>query len=694
MRYGDAVKRLAILLCLCVFAASGVSAQTPPPAGENSRWYGYLEGAARERVRDAILAVDTGIVAWQQNQREILGQLESLYVAARRESWSEQRYAAELERIVPDPDLNEVLPDALATLSDTLREEPPPVGSIWRSRAEEWLARVAAVRGVVTGEVDALIGEIPSATEDTGPVAVTGFRAALGVPIPSGFDDAAPGDQITAMSRNWKLLFLCSPDDAASTRLLAALADGVRAVSPTLGSEAENLTISHRERSARVGSLGGYALAALPAIGAHPIVDLTTGESPVSGEGVFARFLAALTEASRSDLAIAGSRDARVRFALETTERLLAALSDRQAARIGGIAGVGIGGARSVAARLYRVRLDMSDSAYETALAGSTRAMSEFAQTPDSSDEAELLAAYVTDGESYVADLEPWLSGGEPRTGDSYLWAILSILGNRAAQRLILTDPERADAQRTVGLFTADLYDRTFERLPEELRRRLVRDPTYDSVRSFDRTYLLEPGDGAPEADIATVYRTFVAAAQGNGVVRDAFSSSDPDLSTVSDVAHTYGLHVEPLTPDERDPVGALAVWFTLSASADNDIRGFGHAERGVLTLAEVVERRISRALASAGSPALRWYDSRLEILRGLLSGVPGFSITPGAVRAAIRGLYGDEPVAAPGAPFAVSSETEFIAEVMESVVDLETRLAEVEGADLRVLRVAQGVRR
>jgi len=690
----DAVKRLVLLLFLVVLPVLTTAGQSSARVGGSSSWISYLNGNSLDRAGQAVTTVQTQIDAWLAAKQARTEQLQLLYVSARRESWSEEEYRERLETAGSDEE--EALSSiraALDTLGAVLKEQPPNAGTLSIREAARWLTEVGAVLGAQVDEVADLVGLVQSQGQNASNAAAGAFVTSIDLPIPAGFRDAMVQDQLVQVAEHWWLLFLCAPDDIARAQMLSALQIATRSLSAEVSGQAASLAREYRSIAAQVRRLKQTVAATLATVGARTVVALSTGDPQTPEEAPFGLLLTELHGSSPEDLFAASTVDAATHFTIEVTERLLVALSDRQAFELGRVSGLGVGDVRMIAGRLYRVRLDLAEAAHVLAGDAARTAVDRYGRSDSYRDQAELLLAHREDAQGYLAGLEPWISGGRPRVGDSYQWALLSVLSNRYAQHLLLTSPTPTDAQRLVGEFASELYEGMAQRLPDTLAERLQRDAAIDVADSYDRGYRLIPesdqdrsedgsGDGF-ESEL--IYRSFIREAQGDGGVAEIFAlSTESEPSVASDWAHTHGLHVLVTDPDAAAlPLRETAlIWFVLANSTPNEMQGFAHAIRGVLALESAIEYLLQPVLRDSGGPAIQLYDPRLAVARDHLAGAWGFEVPPGETIAVLYGLYPEaEEIGA------------LIGEIERSVEALGNRLAEVEAADRRLIQIASGAR-
>lgn len=696
------MKWVALLLVFLALPVLMTFSQSHAAIESSSEWVTYLDGDRLERARQAVTTIETRVDVWSAEKLERTEQLQQLYVLARRETWSEQAYRQRLESAGFPPATGGAPGDALSsiraaleTLGEVLEEQPPIAGSFSSREAERWLVGVAAVLGVQVDEVHDLLGLVQSQGQNASAAAAGAFLTSIDLPEPAGFGDALVQDQLSQVAEHWWLLFLCAPDDDARAEMLFDLEAAARSVSAEVSGRAADLGGEHRATAAQVRRLTAVIGAALPAVGARTVVALSSSDSPTPEETPFGSLLAELHGANREDLVVAATVDSVTYFTIAVTERLLNALSDRQALVLGRVAGLGIGDVRMIAGRLHRVRLDLGEAAYLSAEAAARAAADRYRRSDAYQDQEALLRAHKEDGRRYLSGLEPWITGGRTREGDSYRWALLSVLSNRYAQHLLLTNPALADAQRLAGEFATGIYDGTVERLADDLAERFQRDAAIDVADSFDRGYRLVPeragtgSDAGSEetsedgSELELIYLAFVAEAQGDGI-GDGLVAHSPgsELSAASDWAHTHGLHVSISDPD-APPLGeAVLTWFTLANNAQNEVQGFGHAIRGLSALASGIDYLVEPALRDSGGPAVQLYAPRLDVARDYLAAARRFEASPGETIAVLHGLYPEaEDIAA------------LIGTLERSVEALRNRLAEVEAADRRLIDVASGAR-
>ena len=692
------MKRLAFLLLLVVFPVLTTAGQSFAPVGGSSSWISYLNGNSLDRARQAVTTVQIQIDAWLVAKLERTEQLQLLYVSARRESWSEEEYRERLERGMggAGSDEEEALSSiraALDTLGAVLKEQPPNAGTFSIREAARWLTEVGAVLGAQVDEVADLVGLVQSQGQNASNAGAGAFVTSIDLPIPAGFRDAMVQDQLVQVAEHWWLLFLCAPDDNARGQMLSALQIATRSLSAEVSGQAAGLVREYRSIAAQVRRLKQTVAATLATVGARTVVALSTGDPQTPEEAPFGLLLTELHGSRREDLFVASTVDAATQFTIEVTERLLGALSDRQAFELGRVTGLEIGDVRVIAGRLYRVRLDLAEAAHVLAGDAARTAVDRYGRSDAHRDQAELLLAHKEDAQGYLAGLEPWITGGQSRVGDSYRWALLSILSNRYAQHLLLTGPTPTDAQRLVGEFVSELYEGMAQRLPDTLAERLQRDALIDVADSYDRGYRLSPdsdrdrsvdesGDGS-ESEL--IYRSFIREAQGDGGVAEISAlSTGSRPSVTSDWAHTHGLHVSATDPDAAAlPLRETAlIWFVLANSEPNEMQGFAHAIRGVLALESAIEHLLQPVLRDSGGPAVRLYDPRLAVARDYLASAWGFEVPPGETIAVLYGLYPE-----------AGEIAALIGELERSVKALGDRLAEVEAADRRLIQIASGAR-
>ncbi len=690
------MKRHVLLFVLFVLPVLAVFSQSPA-------WIGYLNGNSFDRARLAVATVQIQTEVWLVAKSERTEQLQTLYVSVRRESWSEQEYLRCLEDagFAPvaggtDSDEAEALASiraALDNLGEVLKGQPPNTGSFSSREAVRWLTEVAAVLGVQMNRVADLVELVQSQGQNASNGAAGAFLTSIDLPMPAGFGDVSVQDQLIQVAEHWWLLFLCASDDNARAQMLSGLHVATRSFSAEVSARAADLARAYRSTAVQVGHLKRVVAAALPTVGARTVVDLSSGDAPAPEREPFGLLLTEMYETSREDLFIAATVDAATRFTIEVTERLLAALSDRQALELGRVAGLGIGDVRMIAGRLYRVRLDLAETARISAEDAGRTAADRYRRSDVYQDQAGLLLAHKADAQSYLSGLEPWVTGGRSCAGDSYRWALLSVLSNRYAQHLLLTSPVSTDAQRLVGEFASDLYEGMAQRLPDALAERFRRDAATEVADSYDRCYRLSPGDDQARSEagsedgseLESIYRAFVGEAQGDGSINEIFSpSSVSEPSIASDWAHTHGLHVSISDPDAQTlPLREAALrWFILANKAQNEMQGFAHAIRGVLSLGSAIEHLVQPALRDSGSPAVQLYDPRLAVACDYLAAARGFEVSPGETIAVLHGLYpGAEDIAA------------LIGELDRSAEALSNRLGEVETADRRLIQFTSGAR-
>ena len=673
-------------------------------SGQSIAWIDYLNGDSLDRVRLAVTTVEIQIESWLVAKLERTEQLQTLYVSARREAWSEQEYQRRLEAAgfaraggATGSDEAESLVfirAALDNLGAVLADQPPNAGSFSSREAVRWLTEVAAVLGAQVDKVADLVGLVQSQGQNASDAATEAFLTSIDLPAPAGFGDASVQDQLIQVAGHWWILFLCAPDDNARAQMLSGLHVATRSLSAEVSARAADLARAYRSTAAQVEHLKQVVAATLPTVGARTVVGLSTGGSPAPEGEPFGILLTEMHGSSRENLFIAATIDAVTCFTIEVTERLLAALSDRQALELGRVAGLGIGDIRMIAGRLYRVRLDLAETARISAEDAGRSAADWYRRSDVYQDQAGLLLAHKADAQSYLSGLEPWVTGGQSRTGDSYRWALLSVLSNRYAQHLLLTSSIPTDVQRLVGEFASDLYEGMAQRLPDTLAERLQRDAAFGVADSYDRGYRLVPeGERARSEDesedrseLESIYRSFVSEAQGDGSINEIFtSSSGSEPSIASDWAHTHGLHVSVSDPDAQTlPLHEAAlIWFALANNAQNEMQGFAHAIRGVLSLASAIDYLMEPALRDSGNPAVQLYDPRLAVARDYLAKTRGFDVTPGETIAVLYGLYPEAEEIA-----------RLIGELDRSVEAVGNRLAEVEAADRRLIQFASGARR
>ncbi len=677
----DAVKRHVLLLLLLSFPVLMVS-------GQSIAWIDYLNGDSFDRARLAATTVEIQIEAWLVAKLERMEQLQMLYVSARREARAGGGAGSdEVESLAS-------IRAALDSLGAVLRDQPPNAGSFSSREAIRWLTEVAAVLGAQVDEVADLVGLVQSQGQNASDAAAEAFLTSIDLPAPAGFGDASVQDQLIQVAEHWWILFLCAPDDNARAQMLSGLHVATRSFSAEASARAADLAREYRSSAVQVEHLKQVIADALPTLGARTVVALSTGGSPAPEGESFSLLLTEMHGMSREDLFIAATVDAATRFTIEVTERLLSALSDRQALELGRVAGLGIGDVRMIAGHLYRVRLDLAETARISAEDAARTAADWYRRSDVYQDQTELLLAHRADAQGYVSGLEPWVTGGQSRAGDSYRWALLSVLSNRYAQHLLLTSPTPTDVQRLVGEFVSGLYEGMAQRLPDALAERLQRDAAIDVADSYDRGYRLSLDSGRARfedgsedgSELELIYRSFVREAQGHGSTNEIFaSSSGSEPSIASDWAHTHGLHVSASDPDARTlPLHEAAlIWFTLANNAQNEMQGFAHAIRGVLSLASAIDYLVEPALRDSGDPAVQLYDPRLAVARDYLAIARGFEVTPGETIAVLYRLYPEAKEIAV-----------LIGELDRSVEALGNRLAEVEAADRRLIQFASGARR
>jgi len=697
----DAVKRHVLRFVLFFFSVLAASGQSPALGGELSTWVNYLDGSALDGARQAVTTVETGVEAWLAAKIERTGQLQTLYVSARRESWSEAEYRRRLEAagFATAADAAEsgeaqalaAIQAALGTLGTALKEQPPNAGSISARDAVRWLRAAGEILGARMDAASDLIGVVQSQGQNASNAAAEAFLTSIDLPMPAGFGDASVQDQLFQVAEHWWLLFLAATDDDERAQMISRLGAATRSFPAEVSARATDLAGQYRAAAVQVRRLKQVVAAALPSVGARTVVALGTPGSAAPGKESLGLLLTELQGASREHLFMAATADAATHFTIGVTERMLVALSDRQAFEVGRVAGLGIGDLRMIAGRLYRVRLDLAETDLGAAADAAGVAADRYRRSDLYQDQALLLRAHTEDARSYLAGLDLWVSGGQSRSGESYRWALLSVISNRYAHHLLLTDPARPEAQRLVGEFASDLYEGTVQRLPDGVAERLQRDSTIEVADSFDRGYRLEPLEAIDEsedeydvgAELESIYRSFVSEAQGDGGINEIFGSSPGSVpSMASDWAHTHGFHVSVSGPNARPLRDAALVWFNLANNADNDLRGFAHAIRGVLALASAMESLLQPALRGSGEPAVQIYAPRLALARDHLATAQRFEVSPGETLAVLHGLY----------PEAGEIEA-LIGEMERSVETLGDRLADVEAADRRIIQTASGER-
>ncbi|MEE8441611.1 MAG: hypothetical protein V3S41_07815 [Spirochaetia bacterium] len=178
------MKRLVLRLALWAFPVLITFGQSFP-------WINYLNGNRFDRARQAVATVETDIDAWLTAKLERGEQLQTLYLSARRGSWSEEEYGSRLETAGFDPtaDSDEAralssIQAALEALGAVLRDQPPGAGSFSGREAVRWLGEVAAVLGVQVDEVADLVGLIQSQGQNA--TAAGAFVTSIDLPTPSG----------------------------------------------------------------------------------------------------------------------------------------------------------------------------------------------------------------------------------------------------------------------------------------------------------------------------------------------------------------------------------------------------------------------------------------------------------------------------------------------------------------------------
>jgi hypothetical protein len=645
-------------------------------AAQSPEWTAYLSPEVRTVAREAVISVVQSLDAWDESGRRYDRELRDLYVAARRERWSSSEYRRRLQEVRDrSPDFSalagnsERLGLSLGTLRAILAEEPPALGTREFRAADTWLRAVSRRQGARIVAVEILLEDVAGVSQTVSDEAVRAVIADLAFPLPETYSTASPPDQLAQAMGTWWLAFLCRSRDEERADAADRLAAHLQRISPELESQAVGIAAQYRRSAERRGAISGAIRDSLHVITARTAGGSAPGAAELSG------VLTAIADSDRADLLAIATVDRTARFGMEILERLLSSLSDRQRLRLALQTGRGPGDVHHIASRLYLLRLDLVRPAIDGARTAVAEARTEFRRGSNHANELLVLEAYRLEGERYVDGLAPWITGGATRAGDSYTWALMSVLSNRYAQRLILTGPGYEDTQRLVGEFVTRVYREVEARLAD-LGLRIARYTLFDVPDSFDRVYDSDAGStpGGEAADL--VYREFVRATQGDDFIAQAFAAGEQ--SVIREWAHTHGLHVT----GARGVSVAIVIqdvvqqWFDSANRADNDLQAIGFAVRAVGSLAVAMHRSLDPAVREAGVSSLAVYEPRLFVAQDLLSEDALFDNSPGEVLSGLYALY-------PG----VGDIQALIESIAGDVGTLLDRLADVERADIRVLR-------
>jgi hypothetical protein len=654
-------------------------------------WSGYLAGDERARADAAVTALDAGLASERAAFAAVYDRLEDAYVSARREELGPAEYAGALTASGLTGDNAELaaarseIRGALEEIQRILRSSPPVAGGRHEARLREWLYSVNDTLAVPLEQSLLNLADLRTLAERVSPEAITSFVETLDLP-PSGnqvdaLANAAVQDRFLLAIDNWQLLFLAAPDDDVRAAELLRLSRAARAVDAQAGREfaaaaaAFRAALLLREGAHQIAAEALTFLTASSVSRPDRLVD--------EGRTALSALLELLATVETGDLERIAREDPVFAFTLDATGSLLPALSDRGLFALGDVTGKDFTTIRLAVARVARVRHAIAGREYAAAAGAAAEAVSRFQSTADFEIENELLFAYRAEGASYVTGLDPWVTGGEARTGDSYRWALLSVLSNRYAQFLLLTNPEYAEAQRLTGGFASRLFDRMIESLPPEIRGSLTRLGAVEGTSTYDRVYRL-PTDST---GLESVYEAFAAEAQGTEDVGDLFSSAYPSGVTIaSEWAHIHGVHVTTAGPDAIADLAAdlIASWFDYASVTDNDFQMFVHEYRGVLAAWTVIDRLTAPYMQDAAVSSLVLYAPRLAAGADAIRAVTEFALTPGEALSALFAVYPD-----------ADSVGELAAQIGNEIAGLVDRLADVEIADRRMIeRESAGVRR
>lgn len=690
------VKRTVLWMILFTVALADAS-------GQESDWSGYLSGEERRVVRQAISTVDAALPALSAALERQYDLYISRHITARRDGLGPSGYRELLEPETVRPgaspeEIRGVVRDSLSAIHDQLRRSAPVAGTSGYWTAEAWLRDVDDELRVPVEPVMDLLQRIQQVGQGAPEASLASFEDALGLPLPDSAVSAAGQDRLFYLAGHWRLLYLSAPGDEERLVLLSQLSAAARSLSFEARDQVDRWSETLRRESAFMEETATRSREALPVLTAAAFAE--PGELSPGDRDILESLIDGMAQAGREELVRAAGRTAAVRFAVDVSERLLLALTDRRLHELAITLGMTRAELQATAFRLYRVRLDLYGREFDRARSAAETSMERYRQTGNFADERDMLRMFRNEGTAHVTGLEPWVSGERSRTGDSYRWALLSVLSNRYAQHLILTNPDYADAQRLVGGFVAGLYDGAIARLAPGVSRVLRRATEAEAADAFDRVYVLPLPEAAltrqestePQAtDAAAVaaaaveplYLAFAVEAQGDQVSELFTSASPSGITIAAEWAHDHGLHVAVVPSEAPGELleNTVLSWFDLAAAADNDMQSFSDELRGVLALITLLEQRISPELQSAGSPALRLYSPRLAAVARSVERVPRFEQTPGETLAAL---------------FAVYPEAEdlraLVRAVGRSITRVADRLADVDSADRRAIQFQTGV--
>lgn len=675
------VKRLFAVLFLLMYALHAVPAQS---------WYRYLPDDAAREVREHILAAGESLELLHETRVRSVQALRDLYVRARQQQLSPSEYLTEWETGVESGDIPlaphraalERYEAALNAVREAIAGSPPPVGTSAYAGAQQWLRHGLAAHGGDPREVEALVARARISSQAAGDA--RRVIDLLGIPLPAEYRNASPADQLLQAIGSWWLIFLAGPRDADRADSLRELGLAMGAVDPALETEVTTVSLSYRVAAAEKASAAAAFLDARPYLNAAGIIgELSAG----AGLGAF---LESLSRLRRTDLNSLCRTDPAFLFGIETLEHLLRSLSSPQRVRLALRAGLPPSEVERLRGMLYRVRLDVESDSINDAERGMAAARESY-RTDAAADDAEVLALFRLEGESFVSGLSPWLDGSSG-SGDAYRWAMLSVLSNPYSQHRILNDPERIAEQRLVASFARVLY----ERFEDEVGARIVdleRVSGPESVESFDRSYAI-PGDVDGSVS-AAVYRAFFDIAQGDELMGGVVGAGELPPDVVIAWARAHGLTlirggaaedgaaaaagpaagVEP-GGSAKSPAARAAVWFDLANAAETDVQATGYALRGMSALGGELRAAVLPILVDSGVPSAVIYDPRVDLALGLLDREKLFEVPPQETMRVLRALY-------PGF-FTIDQLFDAILSSATAVAD---QVRDIEYADRRVTR-------